>query len=385
MKRKICVITGTRAEFGLTRWLMDEIKKSSNLSLQLIVTGTHLSPEYGHTVWEIEKAGFEIDLKLDMLLSSNTAIGVTKSIGMGTIGFADAFENLKPDIVVVLGDRFEIFSAVTSAMISGIPIAHIHGGEVSEGAFDEAIRHSISKMSHLHFVAAEDYRKRVIQLGEQPDRVFNVGGMGIDALSNIKLLSRTEIENDLGLSFGAKSLLVTFHPITLDTVNSSKLQMVELLNALKSFKDITIIFTAPNADTGSNELLKLVQTFVNSNANSYLYTSLGQLRYFSCMKQVNGLVGNSSSGLLEAPSFKIGTINIGDRQQGRLKSKSVIDTAPDTHSIISAIENLFSAKFQKGLEFVENPYGEPGASKMIKEKLESVSLDKIRKKKFHDL
>ena len=385
MKRKICVITGTRAEFGLTRWLMDEIKKSSNLSLQLIVTGTHLSPEYGHTVWEIEKAGFEIDLKLDMLLSSNTAIGVTKSIGMGTIGFADAFENLKPDIVVVLGDRYEIFSAVTSAMISGIPIAHIHGGEVSEGAFDEAIRHSISKMSHLHFVAAEDYRKRVIQLGEQPDRVFNVGGMGIDALSNIKLLSRTEIENDLGLSFGAKSLLVTFHPITLDTVNSSKLQMVELLNALKSFKDITIIFTAPNADTGSNELLKLVQTFVNSNANSYLYTSLGQLRYFSCMKQVNGLVGNSSSGLLEAPSFKIGTINIGDRQQGRLKSKSVIDTAPDTHSIISAIENLFSAKFQKGLEFVENPYGEPGASKMIKEKLESVSLDKIRKKKFHDL
>ena len=193
MKRKICVITGTRAEFGLTRWLMDEIKKSSDLSLQLIVTGTHLSPEYGHTVWEIEKAGFEIDLKLDMLMSSNTAIGVTKSIGMGIIGFADAFENLKPDIVVVLGDRYEIFSAVTSAMISGIPIAHIHGGEVSEGAFDEAIRHSISKMSHLHFVAAEDYRKRVIQLGEQPDRVFNVGGMGIDALSNIKLLSRTEI------------------------------------------------------------------------------------------------------------------------------------------------------------------------------------------------
>ncbi len=385
MKRKICVITGTRAEFGLTRWLMDEIKKSSDLSLQLIVTGTHLSPEYGNTAWEIEKAGFKIDRKLDMLMSSNTAIGITKSIGMGIIGFADAFENLKPDIIVILGDRYEIFSAATSAMISGIPIAHIHGGEVSEGAFDEAIRHSISKMSHLHFVAAEEYRKRVIQLGESPDTVFNVGGMGIDALSHIKLLSRTEMENDLGLRFGTKSLLVTFHPITLDTVNSSKLQMIELLNALKSFKDTTIIFTAPNADTGSSELLKLVQTFVNSNENSYLYTSLGQLRYFSCMKQVNALVGNSSSGLLEAPSFKIGTVNIGDRQHGRLKAKSVIDTAPDTHSIISAIKYVFSEKFQKGLNFVENPYGEPGASKMIKEKLESVSLDKILKKKFHDL
>ena len=385
MKRKICVITGTRAEFGLTRWLMDEIKKSSDLSLQLIVTGTHLSPEYGNTAWEIEKAGFKIDRKLDMLMSSNTAIGITKSIGMGIIGFADAFENLKPDIIVILGDRYEIFSAATSAMISGIPIAHIHGGEVSEGAFDEAIRHSISKMSHLHFVAAEEYRKRVSQLGEGPDTVFNVGGMGIDALSHIKLLSRTEMENDLGLRFGTKSLLVTFHPITLDTVNSSKLQMIELLNALKSFKDTTIIFTAPNADTGSSELLKLVQTFVNSNENSYLYTSLGQLRYFSCMKQVNALVGNSSSGLLEAPSFKIGTVNIGDRQHGRLKAKSVIDTAPDTHSIISAIKYVFSEKFQKGLNFVENPYGEPGASKMIKEKLESVSLDKILKKKFHDL
>lgn len=385
MSRKICVVTGTRAEFGLLRWLMEAINNHPELTLQVVATGMHLSPEFGSTYREIEEAGFKIDAKVEMLLSSDTNTAVTKSMGLGVIGFADAYERLAPDILVVLGDRFEIFAATSAAMIAGIPIAHLHGGETTEGAFDEAIRHSITKMSHLHFVAADEYRRRVIQLGEHPDRVFNVGGMGIDAIKRLKLLSREELERSLDFALGEKNLLITFHPVTLEGGASSVAQMRELLAALDELEDTTLIFTMPNADTGGRELGTLVQQFVEKHPRAKVYTSLGQLRYFSCLAQVDGVVGNSSSGLLEAPAFNIGTINIGDRQKGRLKSQSVIDCTPNSASILTALKTLYSTDFQTGLATVKNPYGNGGACEGIVKVLAEYPLRNIRKKQFYNL
>jgi GDP/UDP-N,N'-diacetylbacillosamine 2-epimerase (hydrolysing) len=369
----------------LLRWLMGEIQNHPQLELQVIATGMHLSPEFGSTYREIEEAGFEIDARVEMLLSSDTNTAVTKSMGLGVIGFSDAYERLAPDIVVVLGDRFEIFAATSAAMIAGVPVAHLHGGETTEGAFDEAIRHSITKMSHLHFVAAEEYRQRVIQLGEHPGRVFNFGGMGIDAIKRIKLLSREELERSLELSLGAKSLLVTFHPVTLEGGASSAAQMGELLAALEDLDDTTLIFTMPNADTGGRELSAMVQEFAQRHPNAKVYTSLGQLKYFSCLAQIDGVVGNSSSGLAEAPSFKIGTVNIGDRQKGRLKADSVIDCEPNRVAIQVALETLYSAEFQASLAAVSNPYGNGGASESIVKVLAEYPLENIRKKQFYNL
>jgi len=385
MSRKICVVTGTRAEFGLLRWLMEAINNHPELTLQVVATGMHLSPEFGSTYQEIEEAGFKIDAKVEMLLSSDTNTAVTKSMGLGVIGFADVYERLAPDMLVVLGDRFEIYAATSAAMIAGIPVAHLHGGETTEGAFDEAIRHSVTKMSHLHFVAADAYRRRVIQLREHPDRVFNVGGMGIDAIKRIKLLSREELERSLGLTFGEKSLLITFHPVTLEGGTSSVAQMRELLAALEELENTTLIFTMPNADTGGRELGALVQQFAEKHANAKVYTSLGQLRYFSCLAQVDGVVGNSSSGLLEAPAFKIGTINIGDRQKGRLKAESVIDSEPKSESIVAALKTLYSINFRANLTTVMNPYGNGGASENIVKVLAEYPLENIRKKQFYNL
>jgi GDP/UDP-N,N'-diacetylbacillosamine 2-epimerase (hydrolysing) len=385
MTRKVCVVTGARAEFGLLRWMMGEIQSHPQLELQVIATGMHLSPEFGSTYREIEEAGFEIDARVEMLLSSDTNTAVTKSMGLGVIGFADAYERLEPDIVVVLGDRFEIFAATSAAMISGVPVAHLHGGETTEGAFDEAIRHSITKMSHLHFVAADEYRQRVVQLGEHPDRVFNFGGMGIDAIKRIKLLSREELERSLELSFGEKSLLVTFHPVTLEGGASSAAQMNELLAALEELNDTTLIFTMPNADTGGRELSAMVRRFAQRHPNAKVYSSLGQLRYLSCLAQIDGVVGNSSSGLAEAPSFQIGTVNIGDRQKGRLKASSVIDCEPNRKAIAAALEKLYSADFQAGLASASNPYGNGGASEAIAKVLAEYPLENIRKKAFYNL
>ena len=384
MSRKICVVTGTRAEFGLLRWLVQAVKDHSELELQLVVTGMHLSTEFGLTYQEIEEAGFKIDARVEMLLSADTSVAVTKSMGLGVIGFADAYERLSPDLVVLLGDRFEIFAAASAAMIAGIPIAHIHGGETTEGAFDEAIRHSITKMAHLHFVSADEYRGRVIQLGEHPDRVFNVGGMGIDAIKHIKLLSREELERSLDFAFGEKNLLITFHPVTLDGSATSVAQMLELLSALDDLEDTALIFTMPNADTGGRELGTLVQQYVENHPNANVYTSLGQLRYFSCLEQVDGVVGNSSSGLLEALAFKTGTVNIGDRQKGRLKSQSVIDCAPTRKSIAAALSKLYSDDFQGSLATAINPYGNGGASESIVRILAEYPLENICKKQFYN-
>ncbi len=384
MNRKICIITGTRAEYGLLRWVMEGVQQAPELELQIIATGMHLSPEFGLTYREIEKDGFHIDRKVEMLLSSDTPVGVSKSVGLGMIGFGDALEQLTPDLVLVLGDRFEIFSAVTAAMVARIPVAHLHGGESTEGAFDEGIRHSITKMSHLHFVAAEEYQKRVIQLGEHPDRVFLVGGLGIDSIKKLDLLDRSRLETALEFELGPKNLLVTFHPVTLENETSAE-QMAELLAALEVLEDTRLIFTMPNADTCGRALFDMIKQFVAKHPYARAYTSLGQLRYLSCVKHVDGVVGNSSSGLVEAPSFGKGTVNIGDRQRGRLKAESVIDCSPDRRAIAIAIQRLYSKEFQWMLKNVKNPYGEGGASGKVVEILIKRSLEDVLKKSFFDL
>lgn len=382
--KKICVVTGTRADYGLLRFVMEGIRHASDLELQIIATGMHLSPDFGMTASEIEDDGFHIDQRVEMLMSSDTPVGVSKSMGLGMIGFADAYAQLKPDVVVVLGDRFEIFAAASAALVAHIPLAHLHGGETTEGAFDEAIRHSITKMSHLHFVAADVYRKRVIQLGEDPQRVFTVGGLGVDGLSKVKLLERNALETQLDFKFGPRNLLVTFHPVTLEPGSAGK-QMQELLLSLDKLEDAHLIFTMPNADPDSRVLFNMVNAYVQDRPNAKVYTSLGQLRYLSVLAQVDAVVGNSSSGLTEAPSFRKGTINIGDRQRGRLRAASVIDCEPVCASIDQAFDHLYLSSFQASLPEVVSPYGTAGASEKIVQTLRTYPMSGILKKTFHDL
>ncbi len=385
MKRKICVVTGTRAEYGLLYWLMKEIREGFNLELQIIATGMHLSPEFGLTYRQIEKDGFKINKKIEMLLSSDTPVGISKSMGLGMIGFAEAYAELKPDIVVLLGDRFEVFSAAAAATIARIPIAHLHGGETTEGLIDEPMRHSITKMSHLHFTATEDYRRRVIQLGESPIRVFNVGGLGIDNIKKFKLLCRNEFEDSINFKIGPKNLIITFHPVTLEHTTAEK-QFQNLLDVLDELQDTTFIFTKPNADTEGRVIIKMIDDYVYKNDHKAIaFVSLGQLRYLSAMQFVDGVVGNSSSGLAEAPTFKIGTINIGDRQRGRLKADSVIDCEPTKNSILTAIRQLYSNDFQNKLNHVKNPYGEGGTTEKILKIIREIDLTNILKKSFNDL
>ncbi len=384
MSRTVCVVTGTRADYGLLRWVMEGIRQSPDLRLQVIATGMHLSPEFGLTYREIEKDGFAIDRKVEMLLSSDTPAGITKSMGLGLMGFGEAIEQLKPDLMLVLGDRFEIFAAAAAAMVARVPLAHLHGGETTEGAIDEAIRHSITKMSHLHFVAAEEYRRRVVQLGEAPERVFLVGGLGIDNLRRLELLDRAALEAALDFKLGPKNLLVTFHPVTLEE-STAGAQMAELLAALDALEDTHLIFTMPNADTDGRILIDMIEQFVAARPHARAYTSLGQLRYLSCIRQVDGVVGNSSSGLAEVPSFHKGTVNIGDRQRGRLKAESVIDCSPERESIAGALRTLYSPEFQAQLATVRNPYGEGGASEKVVRVLQEYPLDTLLKKTFYDL
>jgi GDP/UDP-N,N'-diacetylbacillosamine 2-epimerase (hydrolysing) len=363
---------------------MQGIKESNDLELLIVATGMHLSPEFGLTWQEIEKDGFTISRKVEMLTSSDTPVGIAKSMGLGMIGFADALDDLRPDLLVVLGDRFEIFAAVAAAMTARIPVAHIHGGEATEGLIDEAIRHSISKMSHLHFVAAQAYRDRVVQLGESPERVFLVGGLGIDNIKRLTLLDRSALEKSLGWSLAGKNLLVTFHPVTLETATGQD-QMAELLAALSELQKTQLIFTLPNADTESRMLIRQVEEFVACHENARAYSSLGHLRYLSCIAHVDGVVGNSSSGLLEVPSFRKGTINIGDRQRGRLQASSVLNCAPERAAIRAALNQLYSPSFQASLAQVTNPYGEGGASEKIVAAIRSCDLGSLLKKHFYDL
>lgn len=382
--KKICVITGSRAEYGLLRKLIKILDVSELFQLQLIVTGSHLSKKFGETLNEVEGDGFKINSKIDINLVSDTPIGISKSTSIGLSGFAGEFELLNPDMILVLGDRFEILSAVIAAMFARIPIAHIHGGELTEGAIDDAIRHSITKFSHLHFVGNEVYRKRVIQLGEKPERVFNVGGLGVDAINDINLIPKNKLEKDLNIKFLKKNLLITFHPVTLEDGSSLK-QISELLDALSNLQNTSLIFTMPNADGDSQVIFEKIEDYVSSNKNAYVFISLGQVRYLSCLAQVDAIVGNSSSGLHEAPSFRKATINIGDRQKGRIQSKSVINCKPLSQDIQKAIKDSYSQEFKEHLLNVQNPYGDGGAAKRIVETISNVDLSSLIHKEFYDL
>jgi|TARA_B100001964_G_scaffold208575_1_gene241336 GDP/UDP-N,N'-diacetylbacillosamine 2-epimerase (hydrolysing) len=385
MKRKVCVFTGTRAEYGILHWLMKGIQNELDLELQLIVSGTHLSPEFGLTYKEIEKDGFTIDKKVEMILSADTPSAISKSTGLGMIGFADAYNDLKPDVVVLLGDRYELIAASLSALYCSIPIAHIAGGESTIGAFDEAIRHSITKMAWWHFTSTEVYKNRVIQMGENPKRVYAVGALNIDNVVKTPLLNKSELEKKIGFKFGKRNLLVTFHPVTMEN-NTAEKHFIELLNALKTLNHTRFIFTHPNSDTDGRVIRDLIESFTeNNNDISISFQSMGRVNYLSSLQFIDGVVGNSSSGLAEAPSFKIGTINIGDRQKGRLKAKSIIDCEPTTDSIKNAIETLYSEDFQRMLLTVVNPMGEGDATEKIMAIIKNDSIPKELKKEFYDL
>lgn len=384
MNRKICVITGSRADYGLLRWIIQGVKDDPELKLQIIATGMHLSSTFGLTYKVIEEDGFRVDAKVEILGSSDSSVAIAESMGLALAGTAKVLNELKPDLVVVLGDRFEIFAATAAALVAKIPVAHLHGGETTAGSFDEALRHSITKMSHLHFVAVDEYRDRVIQLGEDPKNVFLVGGLGIDSIKNLPLLSREELENQLGIKLRQKSLLITYHPVTLDTELPEQ-QMKELLSALSQLRDTTLIFTMPNADTGGQVLIRTIEEFVGQNENAKVFTSLGQRTYLSCISHVDGVIGNSSSGITEVPSFKKGTINIGDRQRGRIQAASVINCKPRAKDIQFAIEKLYSPNFNSNLAAIKNPYGDGGASDKVVKVLKEASLEGIIKKNFHDL
>jgi len=382
--RKVCIITGTRAEYGLLHSLMQGIKDDFELKLQVIATGMHLSPEFGLTYQTIEQDGFQIDRKIEMLASSDTAVGIAKSMGLGLIGFGDALNELEPDLIVVLGDRFEILAAVTAALFARVPVLHLHGGEVTEGALDDSMRHAITKMAHVHCVATEEYRQRVIQLGEQPDRVHCVGGLGVDAIKQTKLLDRAELEASLDFKFKSKNLLITFHPATLEGVSGAR-QMKELLAALEELRDTGLIFTYPNADAGGRELIAMLETFVATHPNARTYSSLGQQRYLSCIAQCDGVVGNSSSGLLEAPTLKKGAINIGDRQRGRLQAANVINCRAQRGEIGVALTKLYSPVFLASLTVVTNPYGDGGASARVVKIIKALKLNVLVQKSFYNL
>lgn len=384
-KRKICVVTGTRAEYGLLYWLMKEIQADDELELQIIATGQHLSPEFGLTYKNIEDDGFAINAKVEMLLSSDSPVGIAKSVGLGTIGLADALARLQPDIMVLLGDRFEALAAAQTAMILRIPIAHIHGGETTEGAIDEAIRHSITKMSQIHFVSESEYRDRVIQLGENPESVFEVGAVGIDNIVRLKLLSLQDLEKQINFSLGKKFFLVTYHPETL-TGKSPVEALQTLFSVFDEFPEYKLIFTQANSDAGGRIINEQIEAYAKKNKERVLLVkSLGQLRYLSAMKLCAAVVGNSSSGLLEAPVLHVPTINIGDRQKGRKRYPSVIDCNEDKQQLLSAIQSLRDSKFLQKIQSMEIPHTDGKIAVTMKDMLKQAELSNICQKKFYDL
>lgn len=363
--RKICVITGTRAEFGLLRPLIEFIANDNELQLQLIATGMHLSPEFGYTLNEITDAGFVVDKKVECLLSSDSSIGVSKTIALAISGFADALAELTPDLVVVLGDRTEILGAVIATAMANIPIAHLHGGETTEGAYDEAIRHSITKFSHLHFTSTEAYRKRVIQLGEHPDTVFNVGAIGLDAIKKLPLLDKASFEQAIGFKLKERNILITYHPVTLE--EEAPIETFEnILTALDELTDTALIFTHANSDKNGRIINRMITEYVSSHKDKAVeFKSLGQLRYLSALQYVDFVIGNSSSGILEVPAFYIPTINIGDRQKGRICNESVINSNNSLEDIKKSITFALDKTFREKIQQQELLYGNGTAAGKI--------------------
>ena len=384
--KKVCIVTGTRAEYGLLKPIIDRVHRSDDIELQLVVTGMHLSPEFGLTYREIEEDGYPIRAKIEMLLSSDTAVGITKSMGIAMLGFADYFENNRPDIVVVLGDRYEMLVVASTAMVAGIPIAHVHGGEKTEGAIDEAIRHSITKMSQLHFTATEEYRKRVIQLGEQPETVYNVGALGIENIKTVKLMGKRELEESLGFQFTDHTIMLTYHPVTMEAQTAEK-QFRNILNVIDQRRDLSVIFTKANSDTDGRIINRMIDDYAAVNSDRCkAYASLGQLRYLSALQFCKAVVGNSSSGVIEVPSFHIPTVNIGIRQQGRVRADSVIDCGNGTEEILTAVETAEMMYKEGKLTNITNPYEGKNTSQIIYQKIvEYLENSNTTIKKFYDL
>ena len=382
--KNILVVTGSRADYGLLKKLMKLIDADSEMKLQIIVTGSHLSSKHGLTYKEIEEDGFQIGFKVEIVENIIDAQSTAKAMSKAQNEITKILIEIKPDLMVVLGDRYEILSAVISALLSGVPVAHIHGGEVTTGAFDDAIRNAITKMSHLHFTATEISRNRVIQMGEIPANTFNFGGLGVDALQSFNFLSQEEVEKNLEKKFGKKNLLVTYHPETISEKSASE-QIKILLDALSLKKDINLIFTGVNADPGSGEISRAINQFVESNSNAKYYPSLGQSLYLSTLLYCDGVVGNSSSGILEVPTLKKATINIGNRQLGREMAESVFNCELDSGSIAKSIDEIYSENFRGVLSKVSNPYGRGGASIKIFEEIKKSDLSNLVVKNFHDL
>ena len=381
---KVCIITSTRADFGLLKNLIFKIKKSKSFLLKVIASGTHFSKKYGYTYNEIKESKIKIDKKIISRFNSDNSEGISQVMAKSILESSTIFNNYRPDLLIILGDRYEILASAISAHLCRIPIVHIHGGEVTEGVIDNAFRHSITKMSHVHFVANKIYKKRVIQLGESPQNVHVVGGLGIDSISKTNLLTKNELEKKFNFKFNAVNFLVNFHPETLKK-NLAKRQIKELLSALSQLKNTSLIFTMPGADLESQIVVKLIKKFTLKNKNAYFFKSLGQINFFSFLKQVDGMIGNSSSGILEMPYFKKGTINIGNRQSGRLMAKSVINTKIEKNKIIFAIKKLLSNSFQKSIKNSINPHGKPGASEKIVKILKKIKTEKVINKVFFDI
>lgn len=383
MLKNIAVFTGTRAEYGLLYWLLKDLQADKTLQLQLLVSGMHLSPEFGCTYNQIEKDGFKIDEKIEILLSSDSSVGIAKSMGLGVLGFADALERLKPDALVILGDRFEALAAAQTAMILRIPIIHLHGGEITEGAYDDAIRHAITKLSYLHGTSTEDYRQRVIQLGEAPERVINVGAIGLDHLERSKMLTVDELADSLSFSFSSPYFLVTYHPVTLaeeDPVNSFQ----AILESLDEFPNHQVIITYPNADDGGRRIIPMLEAYASHNSKRVLaIKSLGQQRYLSAVKHADAVIGNSSSGIIEVPSFDVPTVDIGMRQKGRLAARSVLHCDADKAAIRKAIDSAVLRSYKINNEKILNPYGAGDASAKVINMIKSLKPDLI--KTFYDI
>jgi GDP/UDP-N,N'-diacetylbacillosamine 2-epimerase (hydrolysing) len=385
LKRKICVYTSTRAEYGLLKGVLRKIDTEPSLQLQILASGMHLSPEFGMTIQEIRVDGFEPDEAIEILLSSDTSSAICKSMGIAMIGYGEALQRLKPNMVVVLGDRFETFCMAASAQVCRVPLAHIHGGETTEGAIDEAFRHSITKMSHLHFASCEAYRQRIIQLGEDPDRVFNVGALGVENIRRILLMERSTVGESIGFNLERPYFLVTFHPVTLEK-DTSEGQIQSLLDALDAFPEYNVIFTKANADTDGRVINRLIDEYAERQPGRCLaIASLGSLRYLSAMKYASAVIGNSSSGIVEAPSFKITTVNIGDRQKGRLRENSVVDCEPSAASIETAIRKGISSGFQRTLKNTENPYEKEGTAEHIVSVITAIDPAGLLKKRFYNI
>ena len=386
--KKVCIVTGTRAEYGLLKPIIAKVNQSETMELQLVVTGMHLSAEFGLTYREIEEDGFPITAKIEMLLSSDTAAGITKSMGVAFIGFADYFEAHKPDVVILRGDRYEAFTASSAAMIAAVPIAHIHGGELTEGLIDEAIRHSITKMSQLHFTATQEYRRRVIQMGEQPESVYNVGALGVENIKAVPLLSKKELENAIHFKLDGPAVMVTYHPVTLENRSSEDAgkQFANILDVINKHQELNVIFTKANADTHGRIINNMIDGFVAQNGGRCAaFTSLGQLRYLSALQFCDAVIGNSSSGIIEVPSFGIPTVDIGNRQKGRACAASVIHCGNDTEEIEKALSVALSADFREQCRNQTNPYEGSRTSETIVKILESALTKGISvQKNFYD-